>query len=480
MSWNNISSLLPPGTYRQRWEEDRLQSMLAQMPVVVLTGARQVGKTTLLRHLEASLRQATSCRYVTLDDLSIAQQARDDPGSLWEGYDLVIIDEVQRDPQLLRTIKAAVDEARWQSMAGEAGPGAASGSGRLLDTGPRFTGPGPRFILSGSANLLLMHRVAESLAGRAAYLVLRPFTVGELAGDEKPSTLLQDLLEGRLPASGSGPAPGSGSAPGSATDELDPFPFITRGLMPGLYGSPDPVEPRLWWDGYVTTYLERDLRNLADISSLIDFRRVMQALAVRAGRLLNQAEVARDTAVPPATLSRWLNLLETGHLGQRLPAFFASRGQRLVKMARLFWADAGLPAFLAGLSAAETLADSREGGPLFENLVHHHLSVLAGLLDPPGRLYHWRTQRGAEVDFVVERGQALVAFEVKSARRVTYNDTEGLRTFLAAYPECRAGVLVYRGREVITLGSRVVALPWEFLVRGRAGGRPFPTPARGR
>ncbi len=99
-------------------------------------------------------------------------------------------------------------------------------------------------------------------------------------------------------------------------------------------------------------------------------------------------------------------------------------------------------------------------------LVYHHLSVLSGLLDPPARLYYWRTQRGAEVDFVAERGQALVAFEAKSARRVTYNDAKGLRAFLADHPECRAAILVYRGPEVVPLGSRVVALPWEFLARG--------------
>jgi len=124
----------------------------------------------------------------------------------------------------------------------------------------------------------LMHRVAESLAGRAAYRVLRPFTVGELAGDETPSPLLQDLFDGVLPA------------PGSATSELDPYAFIARGLMPGLHLGPDVVVPHVWWDGYVTTYLERDLRSLAAVSSLIDFRRVMQALALRTGRLLEPLE----------------------------------------------------------------------------------------------------------------------------------------------------------------------------------------------
>lgn len=437
---------LPLGDYRPRWEEEPLRRMLAQMPVVVLSGARQVGKTTMLRHLEATLRDSLSCRYITLDDLSLAEQARDDPRSLWEGYDLVIIDEVQREPGLLRSVKMAVDEARWQALAPRtAGSGMLSGPSRA-----------PRFVLSGSANLLLMQQVAESLAGRAAYLVLRPFTLGELAGQATPPALLEALFAGRLPP----PGP-------FATCGADAYAYIGRGLMPALYSGLECAEPRVWWNGYVTTYLERDLRNLADVSSLVDFRRVMQALALRTGRLLNQAEVARDTTTSQATLSRWLNLIEAGHLAQRLPAYFSNRGKRLVKMTRLFWTDPGLPAFLTGLPP-EGVEGSREAGPLFENLVYHHLLVLAGLLDLPGRLYHWRTHAGAEVDFVIERGQDLVAFEVKSGRRVTYEDGRGLRGFMADNDNCRAGVVVYRGDEVIPLGSRVVAVPWE-MVAGASG-----------
>jgi uncharacterized protein len=438
MTRNDIAPL-PVGTYRSRWEEERLRRMLAQMPVVVLSGARQVGKTTMLRHLEATLRDSLSCRYVTLDDLSLAEQARDDPRSLWEGYDLVIIDEVQRDPALLRSVKMAVDEARWQALTPRA-------PGGTIASGPSGT---PRFVLSGSANLLLMQQVAESLAGRAAYLVLRPFTLSELTGQETPPALLESLLAGGLPA----PGP-------ITTSEADAYGYIARGLMPGLYSGLELTDARVWWDGYVATYLERDLRNLAEVSSLIDFRRVMQALALRTGRLLNQAEVARDTATSQATLSRWLNLIEAGHLAQRLPAYFSNRGQRLVKMTRLFWTDPGLPAVLAGLPPGG-VEDSREAGPLFENLVYHHLSVLAGLLDVPGRLYHWRTQGGVEVDFVIERGQDLVAFEVKSGRRVTYADGRALRGFMAHNENCRAGVIVYRGNEVIPLGSHVIAVPWE-------------------
>lgn len=465
MTWDDfdIEPLLnvqSPSGYHIRWQERRLLTLLRYMPVVVLTGARQVGKTSLLRHLDEGFRQQSRlCRYVTLDDFSMAEQARDDPHSLWDGYEVVMIDEVQRDPRLLSALKVAVDETRWRGMSGAstARTPEAGGAGRPE---PHLE---PRFILSGSANLLVMNRVAESLAGRAAYMVLRPFAVGEILGDETPPALLDDLFAGWLPDSrwSAKRAAELGITPGA----LDAYSFISRGLMPGLHAGAgtDRVASSAWWEGYVATYLGRDLRDLAEVSSLIDFRRVMQALAAQTGRLLNQTEVARDTATPTSTLSRWFNLLEAGHLAERVPAFAENRGQRVVKAPRLYWSDPGLPVFLAGLSEAEPLEETREAGPLFENLIYHHLSVLAGLLDPPARLYHWRTQRGLEVDFVLERGQAVLAFEAKSVRRVTYGDAKGLRAFMAAHEQCKAGILVYRGSEVIPLGSRVVALPWEFV-----------------
>ncbi len=414
--------------YRNRWVEARLSGLVERFPVTVVTGARQVGKTTLLRTADPAAR----FRYLTLDDLSTSLQARSDPSALWAGASHVILDEVQRAPGLLSAVKAAVDAQ-----------------------------PDRRFVLSGSANLLLMQQVTESLAGRAAYLVLRPLTVGEWEGRSAPLSLLEALLEGGEYAAA------AARAVARQAPAAEPLKVMTRGLMPSLlaWGGESTHE---WWDAYVAGYLERDLRQVADVSSLTDFRVVMQSMSLHAGRLFNQAEIGRDTGVTRSTLGRWVGLMEVGHVVTRLPAYAGARGARLVKMPKLHWLDPALAAFLGGHYSTESLAGSREFGGLFEGLVYHHLAVLAGLLSPPGRLYHWRDRAGREVDLVMEHGRRLLAVEVKSRASVDVRDASHLRGFQERYPECRMGVIFYGGDEVRVLGDNLLALPW-WLLAGQAG-----------
>jgi len=385
--------------------------------VVVVTGARQVGKSTLLLHAPPMQHW----RYRSLDDLDVLTQAEHAPEALWAGAEAVVIDEAQRVPELFSAVKRAVDRNRDM-----------------------------RFVLSGSANFLLLRRVSESLAGRAVHFVLRPMTWGEQTGQAPPG-LLEALLAGKLPPEGRiKPAP-------------DPIPLILRGFLPPLMWLPSQEAVTEWWRGYVMTYLERDLRALSQVASLADFRRVMELAALRTGQLANQTELARDAGVSQPTVHRYLNLLEVSYLLQRVPAFGKSRTKRVIKSPKLYWADPGLAAFLMGHYTDESLRGSREVGALFENLIFLHLQVLADLLSPPGRIYHWRTASGKEVDFVVEWGRRLVAVEAKLTTRVRYADARGLELFLAEHPGCKAGVLVYWGEEVVRLGERIIAVPWETL-----------------
>jgi predicted AAA+ superfamily ATPase len=422
--------------YRRRWIEPRLTELLATFEVVVLTGARQVGKTTLLRNLDLPGRWA----YVTMDDLDARAQAQEDPRSLWQGLDGLIVDEVQKEPALLSQVKLAVDRARERVLRGEAE--------RVV----------PRFILSGSANLLLMQGVTESLVGRAGYLALRPFTLGEALGGSQAPAFLEEWLAGRLPDAAETDAPPPSEVSGVVVPP-DVSALIARGLMPALQVQPA-ISSSDWWEGYVRTYLERDLRQLTAVSSLVGFRRMMQALARRTGRLLNLADLARDADLPHATVGRWLNLLETGYLAFRLPAYASARGSRLLKMPKAEWLDPALPAYLAGLTDGASVERAQEAGGLFEGLVHHHLAALADCLRPAGRLCHWRTVAGREVDLVLEWGGSLVAVEVKSSETVGFRDTDGLRAFMDSYPECAAGIVVYRGSEVRRLGAKLAAVPW--------------------
>jgi len=413
---NNFYS--EPEIYYPRWLTPLLQTAWQDHPIVVLTGARQVGKSTLLLNA-APFRE---WRFHTLDDFTVLRQAQEDPAELWAGVDRIVLDEVQRAPELLPAIKQAVDRDH-----------------RL------------HFVLSGSANLLLMRRIGESLAGRAVYFVLHPMTLGEMRRSPPPD-LLSRLLRAEWPEETT-----------LAEAPPDPTPLLQRGFLPALLRLPSPEAWVRWWNGYVATYLERDLRQFSQIDRLLDFRRLMEMLALRSGQLLNQSELGRDAGLSQSTVHRYLNLLETTQLFERLPAYTAGRTARLMKSPKAFWTDPGLAVFLSGYFEEEALRSARERGAFFETLIFHHLRVLAGLLTPPARLYFWRTRRGREVDFVVEHGRRLLAFEVKRARRVHHGDTASLRLFLQEYPQAVGGVLLYGGQEIRRLGAKIVALPWTMI-----------------
>lgn len=387
--------------------------------MVVLTGARQVGKSTLLLNADPF----RSWRFHTLDDFDTLRQARERPEALWAGADHVIIDEVQRAPELLSAIKRAVDRRPRQL----------------------------RFALSGSANLLLMQQVSESLAGRAIYFVLDAMTLGEINLTSPPEVLTR-ALSGEWPAETVLPV-----AP------PDPVPLLLRGFMPPLVLLDSAQAWTRWWDGYVATYLERDLRQVSQITTLLDFRRLMNLAALRSGQLLNQSEIARDARLTQPTVHRYLNLLETTHLFERLSPYTASRTTRLLKSPKAFWSDPGLAVFLSGYFQPDELRSAREYGAYFETLIYHHLRVLTRLMTPSASMYFWRTRAGAEVDFVLEYGRRLLAIEVKLTERLTYGEAAGLRDFLAEHPRAVGGLLLYGGREICRLDKNIVAAPWTIV-----------------
>lgn len=406
--------------YKPRWIAPLLRQAAEDHPVVILTGARQVGKSTLLKHEDPFSRW----RYLTLDNYDILGQANSDPKALWAGTDRVIIDEVQKSTTLLSAVKEAVDQ-----------------SGKKI-----------RFILSGSANIALMQRVTESLAGRAVHMTLLPLTWGELSA-RPPSRLVDDLFSGVFPEERRLPEKGPST-----------LALMVRGFFPSTDSLSWPSGVLGWWEGYVSTYLERDLRQISSVDSLPDFRRVMGALALRSGNLLNQTEIARDTGVSQPTVHRYVNLIEISSLLTRVPAFFGNRTKRLLKSPKIHWIDPALAAFLSGLHDQEALLSSREAGALFESLVFLHLQALSGLMVPRPRLYYWRTTTGHEVDFILERGRSLLAIEVKKSPDPRYSDTKELQRFLADSPQTVAGILVYDGEEVRRLHEKIVAIPWRLLI----------------
>lgn len=400
--------------YKKRWLAEVIRETIDVTPVIVLTGARQVGKSTMLLN-ESPFSQ---WQYYDLDDLDARAMAEKSPQALLEG-DFIVIDEAQKVPELLNTIKVAVD---------------------------RY--PKKKILLSGSANLLLMKRVTESLAGRASYFVLRPMTFGEM-NDAPPSSTISSLLGA------------STTFNLSCKDRKDDLVFLMwRGMLPPLIFF-DKVEHIFrWWNGYVLTYLERDLRELSSVSSLVDFRRVMERLAFSTGSLLNETEVAKDTGVSQPTVHRYINLLEVSHVITRVPGYFKSRTKRIVKRAKLYYLDSGLLSHLMGFYSPKDLKNSKYFGVVFETFVLHHLQVILDLLPIPGRIYHWRTVDGREVDFVIEWRQHLLPVEVKAKESVSYSDFENIQLFMKEYPVARAGVVVYAGNDLKTFGSKLIAIPW--------------------
>ena len=395
-----------------RYLAGALERHLAAMPAVVITGARQTGKSTLVQAL------AGARRYWTLDDLDVRGAARTDPGLLLEGDVPVTVDEVQREPALLHAIKRAIDRRRVRG----------------------------RYLLTGSANLLLMRGVSESLAGRAAYLSLWPMTRREQLG-LGACGVWDELLaarESEWPA-----ILEAQSAPEESWSDL-----ARRGGYPTPALELDNENDRaLWFDGYARTYLERDLQDLASIASLPDFRRFMRATCLRLGQLVNQTEIGRDISLPQPTMHRWLNLLETSCLLVRLPAYAVNRTKRLIKAPKIYWADTGLALHLA--------QEPQARGAHFENIVLHDvLAWREGRRERP-EVSYWRTASGEEVDLVIEVGDNLLPIEVKAAARPSLSDAAHLRSFRAEYGKrARAGLLLHTGRAIEWLGPGVLAAPW--------------------
>ena len=272
-----------------------LGERLKIMPAVVMTGARQTGKSTLAHELAPGKR-----RFLSLDDLDVFDAARRDPEALVGGSQPVTLDEVQREPELLRSVKRAIDRRRV---------------------------PG-QFLLTGSANLLLMRQVSESLAGRASYLTLWPMTRREQQGLGRCGAW-DELL-------GAGDDAWLDLLAAQPDTPEDWRALARRGGFPTPaihLGSAD--ERAVWFDGYVRTYLERDLQALSTIAALPDFRRLMRAACLRLGQLVNQTEMGRDAALPQPTVHRYLNLLETSYLLVRLPAYAVNRTKRLIKSPKL-------------------------------------------------------------------------------------------------------------------------------------------------
>jgi uncharacterized protein len=394
--------------------EQALRRASRVMPVVIVTGARQTGKSTLVRDLVVGEDRL----YLTLDDLDVLDQAQRMPDDLVSRSTRITLDEVQRAPELLLAVKQVVDQRRRKGQ----------------------------FFLTGSANLLLMQGVSESLAGRAAYLTLWPLTRREQLGLGRAG-IWDELLETADEA-----WPGLIGSQDVPREEWRSV--AARGGYPVPALDLDSQGDRdIWFRGYVRTYLERDLQEISSVTALPDLRRLMRAACLRLGNLVNQTELGRDVALPQPTVHRYLNLLETSYQLVRVPAYSVNRTRRLIRTPKLYWADTGLALHLAEL-------DDPEGSHLENLILGDLLAWREGRPDRADILY-WRTAVGDEVDFVIETSRSLIPVEVKATAKPRQRDAKGLRAFREEYPDLtRTGLLLHTGSRTEWLGEGILAAPW--------------------
>ena len=405
-----------------------LEAALADTPVVLVIGPRQAGKTTLCR-LVADRRGA---RLLSLDDAATLAAANADAAGFIAALDgPVVLDEIQKAPALLPAIKLVVDRRRE---------------------------PG-RFLLTGSADVLALPRISESLAGRMEVLTLWPLSQGELAG----------YREGFIDALFAAAKPQLGATSEARADVVN---RALRGGFPEAVERRDPERRRAWFRSYVTTMLERDVRDLGQIEGLTDLPRLLNLLAARSASLLNIAELSRSIGLPQTTLARYLTLLERAFLVRRLPAWAGSRARRSVKTPRVWIPDTGLLGHLAGLTPTRLVEEPTAVGPLLETFVASELAKQLGWSRTRAELFHFRTHGGIEVDLVLEADDGrLAGVEVKSAATVGVGDLKGLKAFReVAGKRFHRGVVLYTGREALPFGSDLWALPVSAL--WQLGARP--------
>jgi predicted AAA+ superfamily ATPase len=342
-----------------------LHEIASSFPVVVMVGPRQVGKTSVLE------RSFTSHSYVSLDVAAHAEMAETRPDDFLRLHPPpLVLDEIQYAPAFFRQIKTFVDQHRPENGL---------------------------FILSGSQNFMLMKNVADSLAGRAAVI---PFS--GLSGHEWQA------------------------AHPDADDALWRE-FLWRGGFPRLWDDPArPVSRDRWYQGYIATYLERDVRNLLQVGNLRDFERFLRACAARCAQTLNMAEIGRDVGISATTARQWISVLQASNQIILLEPYYKSLGKRLAKSPKLYFTDTGLASFLMGFQSPASLWNSPSAGALWENFVVSQWQKWRDWRQPSASLWYWRDQAGNEVDLLIEADNLLTAIECKLAERPGGNDLRGL------------------------------------------------------
>lgn len=407
----------------QRNIRESLKEALNDTPVVLLIGARQVGKSTLAQSLDDGSYEP---QYLTFDDPTVLAAAKQNPVAFLETVQKpVIFDEIQRVPELFLPIKTFVDRNREAGL----------------------------FLLTGSANVLLLPKVADSLAGRMEVLILRPLSQGEIGGQTEDfiDWICADLFQPNVSV------------------ETEERAVLFQKMFTG--GYPEAVRRQAesrrsaWFNSYITTLLQRDVRDLANIEGLTDLPRLVSTLAARSSGLLNYADISRTGGLPQTTLKRYVALLEQLFLIENLPAYSGSLTKRLMKTPKLFFTDTGLLSSLQGLNWEKIKFENSLAGLLMENFVCAELRKQSAWSRTRIQMFHFRTNNGQEVDIVLELPNSeVIGIEVKSAAGVGIDAFRGLKVLENDLGrKFKRGIVLYTGDKTVAFEKNMFAVPVQTL-----------------
>lgn len=408
----------------QRFSQDSLLDALQDTPVVLIHGSRQCGKTTLAQ----LIGERHGYHYITLDNDNQLQAAKYDPVGFIQGMpEKVIIDEIQRAPELFTSIKASVDKNRK---------------------------PG-RFILTGSANVLLLPQLADSLAGRMEIIHLRPLAGSEIA-NVKPN-LIQQLFDADF---GNTINTNSYSRLGESLAE-----YICKGGYPSAIARSSDKRRNIWYRDYITSILQRDIKDISNIKNLEILPKLLALSASQTARLFNASDLAAPFGISRPTIRDYLALLEQIFLIEQLQPWHSNRLSRLIKTPKMHMTDTGLACSLMGINSQSLWQDKALLGQLLETFIYQELRKYADWHDEAVSFFHFRNKDKVEVDIIMEQNRKLVGIEIKAAATITSSDFKGLRKLQDATAEQFAvGVVFYDGENILPFGKNLFALPISMLI----------------
>ena len=388
-----------------------LKEAIQEFPAIFIAGARQVGKSTLSMELANN--------YVTFDDINAYLSAKNDPIGFINSLELpVILDEVQKVPEIFNVIKQKIDKNRKPNQ----------------------------FILTGSINLLKFSAVKESLAGRLAIFELYPLSIYEI--QNKKENLIEKLFTGKFLEQ-------------KSISDIDIWEFILKGGFPEIHKIKTEKMKYIWFSSYVSTYIEKDVIEIGEIRNIDKFLNLLHILASYSGNILNKSKISQITGIDGKTLDNYLNLLQLIYQITILKPFSQNIGKRFVKSPKIYFNDTGLLCYLLGITSKEELLFSSYAGSIFETFVFNEFLKHAKYSWFPAEIYFYRTLDKKEIDFLIKYKNEFIAVEVKAKETISDKDFKNIREIknLVKY-----GIVFYNGDKVLPFGKNLYAVPIRSIV----------------